>query len=210
MRPTRNYRGQQLMQGLAHRGSLFQIERVHGAHQNFERIARECFVTLIGQSQTDASPVRFRWWSQRVDATLYPEREGWSVRQCVEVIFEALRHRENRALGSLAAGPTKSHQTYMNLTDAFFKQTVCSIFKQCCEKVTRERCRRRVCNRVQVRAREKTSLRNELLKFCRLMPPSAALRRFRTRARVPLSTFSSVNSSSSLGPCRLVRVERTA
>ena len=36
----------------------------------------------------------------------------------------------------------KSHQTYMNLTDAFFKQTVCSIFKQCCEKGTRERCRR--------------------------------------------------------------------
>src|SRR2546422_11670305 len=44
-------------------------------------------------------------WSQRVDATLYPERERWSVRQCVEVIFEALRHqiREDRALGSLAA-----------------------------------------------------------------------------------------------------------
>jgi hypothetical protein len=30
----------------------------------------------------------------------------------------------------------------MNLTDAFFKQTSLSIFKQRCEKGTRERCRR--------------------------------------------------------------------
>jgi hypothetical protein len=33
----------------------------------------------------------------------------------------------------------KSYKTYMSLTDAFFKQTVCSIFRQCCEKGTRER-----------------------------------------------------------------------
>jgi hypothetical protein len=32
----------------------------------------------------------------------------------------------------------KSHQTYINLTDEFFKQRLLSIFKQCCEKGTRE------------------------------------------------------------------------
>ena len=34
---------------------------------------------------------------------------------------------------------TRSHQTYMSLTDVFFKQALLSIFKQCCEKGTRER-----------------------------------------------------------------------
>src|SRR5207244_5808323 len=43
--------------------------------------------------------VRSRGWSQRVDATLYPERERWSVRQCVEVIFEALRHQRKQSFG---------------------------------------------------------------------------------------------------------------
>jgi len=38
---------------------------------------------------------------------------------------------------------TIARQTYVNLTDASFKQTLLSIFKQCCEKGTRERCRRR-------------------------------------------------------------------
>src|SRR5262249_9811776 len=33
----------------------------------------------------------------------------------------------------------RSHQTYMSLTDVFFKQALLSIFKQCCEKGTRER-----------------------------------------------------------------------
>jgi hypothetical protein len=32
----------------------------------------------------------------------------------------------------------KSHQTYINLTDEFFKQRLLSIFEQCCEKGTRE------------------------------------------------------------------------
>jgi len=31
---------------------------------------------------------------------------------------------------------TICHQTYVSLTDAFFKQTSLSIFKQCCEKET--------------------------------------------------------------------------
>jgi hypothetical protein len=70
MRSTRSYRGQHLMQGVVHRGSLFHVERVHGAHQNFERIARKCFVTLVGQSQTDASPVRFGSLSDQVPTCL--------------------------------------------------------------------------------------------------------------------------------------------
>src|SRR5262249_41611992 len=70
MRPTRSYRAQQLMQRLAHRGSLFQVERVHGAHQNFERIACKRFFSLVGQSQTDASPVRFRSLSDQVPTCL--------------------------------------------------------------------------------------------------------------------------------------------
>jgi hypothetical protein len=33
----------------------------------------------------------------------------------------------------------RSHQTYMSLTNVFFKQALLSIFKRCCEKGTRER-----------------------------------------------------------------------
>jgi hypothetical protein len=32
MRPTHSYSGQHLVQGAAHRGSLFCVKRVHGAH----------------------------------------------------------------------------------------------------------------------------------------------------------------------------------
>jgi hypothetical protein len=70
MRPPRSYHGQRLMQGVVHRGSLFHVERVHGAHQNFERIAHKCFVTLVGQSQADASPVRFGSLSDQVPTCL--------------------------------------------------------------------------------------------------------------------------------------------
>ena len=41
-----------------HHGLLFGVERVHGAHQNFERIARKRFLTFVRQSQTDAPPIR--------------------------------------------------------------------------------------------------------------------------------------------------------
>src|SRR5437867_3634683 len=65
MRPTRSYRGEHLVQGVVHRGLLFGVERVHGAHQNFERIARKCFVTLARQSQSDAPPIRLgSLWDQ--------------------------------------------------------------------------------------------------------------------------------------------------
>jgi hypothetical protein len=48
MRPNRRHGGQNLVQGMVHRGSLFCVERVHGAHQNFERIARKRCLTLVG------------------------------------------------------------------------------------------------------------------------------------------------------------------
>jgi hypothetical protein len=70
MRPTRSYRGQHLVQGMVHRGLLFGVERVHGAHQNFERIARKRFVTLVRQSQSDAPPIRLGSLSDQVPTCL--------------------------------------------------------------------------------------------------------------------------------------------
>jgi hypothetical protein len=49
----------------------------------------------------------FGGWSQRVEATLYPERERWSVRQCVEVIFEALRHQRKQSFGIAGSGASR-------------------------------------------------------------------------------------------------------
>src|SRR5437016_4315434 len=51
MRPTRSYSGQHLVQGVVYCGLLFRVERVHGAHQNFERIARKRFFALVRQPQ---------------------------------------------------------------------------------------------------------------------------------------------------------------
>src|SRR5258707_8535138 len=72
---------------------------VHRNHQHF------CNKIGTKRTQRDVGPfVRFRGWSQRVDATLYPERERWSVRQCVEVIFEALRHQRKQSFGIAGSG----------------------------------------------------------------------------------------------------------
>src|SRR5258708_39424213 len=57
-RTPRSQSGQHLVQGATHRSSLCRVERIHGAHQNFERIARKRFFALARQSQTYASPVR--------------------------------------------------------------------------------------------------------------------------------------------------------
>ena len=70
MRPTRSYTGQHLAQGVVHRGSLFRLEQIHRPHQNFERIACKRFLTFIRQSQTDASPVRFRSLPDQVPTCL--------------------------------------------------------------------------------------------------------------------------------------------
>src|SRR6266853_625013 len=70
MPPARSYRGQHLVQGVVHRGLLFGVERVHGAHQNFERIARKRFVTLVRQSQSDAPPIRLGSLSDQVPTCL--------------------------------------------------------------------------------------------------------------------------------------------
>ena len=70
MRPTRSHSGQHLVQGVVHLSSLFRVERVHGAHQNLERIARKHFLTFARQSQTDASPVRLGSLSDQVPTCL--------------------------------------------------------------------------------------------------------------------------------------------
>ena len=54
---TRSYSGQHLVQGVAHRGLLLHVERVHSAHQNFERIARNYFMTFVRQAERDASSI---------------------------------------------------------------------------------------------------------------------------------------------------------
>src|SRR2546429_4810885 len=61
---------QHFVQRVMHRGSLVRVERVHGAHQHFERIARKRFLTFVCQSQTDASPIRLRSLSDQVPTCL--------------------------------------------------------------------------------------------------------------------------------------------
>jgi hypothetical protein len=55
---------------VVHLGSLFDVQRVHGAHQNFERIARKRFLTFVRQSQTDAPPIRLGSLSDQVPTCL--------------------------------------------------------------------------------------------------------------------------------------------
>jgi len=57
MRSTRSCSGQHVVQGVAHRSLLLRVERVHGAHQNFERIARNRFMTFVRQAKSNASPI---------------------------------------------------------------------------------------------------------------------------------------------------------
>src|SRR5260370_13226814 len=54
------------MQGATHGSSLSRVERIHGAHQNFEWIACKRFFALARQSQTYAPPVRLEWPSDQV------------------------------------------------------------------------------------------------------------------------------------------------
>ena len=70
MRPTRSYSGQHVMQRVVHRGLLLQLERAHGAHQNFEWIARDHFITLVRQAESDASPICLGSLSDQVPACL--------------------------------------------------------------------------------------------------------------------------------------------
>ena len=58
MRSARSYSDQHVVQGVTHRGLLRRVERVHGAHQNFERIACNNFMTFIRQAESSASPIR--------------------------------------------------------------------------------------------------------------------------------------------------------
>jgi len=45
------------MQGIVHRGLLLGVERAHGAHQSFERIARNYLMTFVRQAERDASSI---------------------------------------------------------------------------------------------------------------------------------------------------------
>ncbi len=70
MRSTRSYSGQHVVQGVAHRGLLLGVERVHGVHQNFERIARNHFMTFVGQAESNASSIRLRSLSDQIPTSL--------------------------------------------------------------------------------------------------------------------------------------------
>jgi hypothetical protein len=67
---TRRYRGQHAAKGVVHRGLLFRVERFHGAHQSFERIARNRFLAFVRQSENNASTVRLGSLSDQVPACL--------------------------------------------------------------------------------------------------------------------------------------------
>ena len=70
MRSTGSYSGQHVVQGVAHRALLLRLERGHGAHQNFERIARNHFMTFVRQAESNASPIRLRSLSDQVPSCL--------------------------------------------------------------------------------------------------------------------------------------------
>jgi hypothetical protein len=59
-----------VVQGVAHRGLLLRVERVHGAYQNFERIARNHFMTFVRQAESNASPIRMGSLSDQVPTCL--------------------------------------------------------------------------------------------------------------------------------------------
>src|SRR5258705_2452725 len=50
-RTTRSQSGQHLVQGATHRSSRCPVQRIHGAHQNFERSASKRLFVLAPQSQ---------------------------------------------------------------------------------------------------------------------------------------------------------------
>src|SRR5258706_5501126 len=79
------------MQGATHGSSLCRVERIHGAHQNFERIARKRFFALACQSQTYASPVRLEWLSDQVP-TRFKRLDGL----CCGAAGRRLKFREGR------------------------------------------------------------------------------------------------------------------
>src|SRR6516165_5108033 len=45
------------MQGIVRSGLRLRVERAHGAHQSFERIARYHFMTFVRQAERDASSI---------------------------------------------------------------------------------------------------------------------------------------------------------
>src|SRR6266481_9741382 len=82
---------QHLVQSPTHRSSLCRVERIYGAHQNFERIARKRFFALARQSQAYASPVRLEWLSDQVP-THFKRLNGL----CCGAAGRRLKFREGR------------------------------------------------------------------------------------------------------------------
>jgi hypothetical protein len=70
MRSTRSYSGQYLVQSVAHRGLLLRVERVHGAYQNFERIARNHLMTFVRQAEHNAPSIRLGSLSDQIATCL--------------------------------------------------------------------------------------------------------------------------------------------
>jgi hypothetical protein len=59
-----------MVQGVAQYGLLLRVEQVHGAHENFERIARNRLLAFVRQSEGNASPVRLGSPSDQVPTCL--------------------------------------------------------------------------------------------------------------------------------------------
>jgi hypothetical protein len=49
---------------------LLRLERGHGAHQNFERIARNHFIAFVRQAESNASAIRLRSLSDQIPTYL--------------------------------------------------------------------------------------------------------------------------------------------
>ena len=70
MRSTRRYSSQYVVQSVAHRDLLLRAEQVHGTHKNFQRIARNHFMTFVRQAESNAAPIRLRSLSDQVTTYL--------------------------------------------------------------------------------------------------------------------------------------------
>src|SRR5262245_8733811 len=100
MRTARNESGQHLVERATHRSSLCRVERIHGPHQNFERIACKRFFSLARQSQTYASPVHLEWLSNQV-STRFKRLNGL----CCRAAGGRLKFRECRRGPREPVGP---------------------------------------------------------------------------------------------------------
>ena len=87
------------MQRATYRSSLYRVERIHGAHQNFERIACKRFFALARQSQTYASLIRLRF------ALMHEFRlSGMRVGATTAVAIDQIARADAETLGLFGTG----------------------------------------------------------------------------------------------------------